>query len=141
VVLAGVATVSAAPAQGIRHTGEGVICAYGIYTELQFTAKVCNWERVPFDDTLDRAVADIESYILANASDPSVVERTRANMLAGEAIWNGWPAAERQGYCERQAKAQIMGGIPIRATDPRELEQAVRELLSVPGEPTLGSCL
>ena len=133
--------VSLAQAQEAGVPGEGVICAYGLYTMLQFTAKVCSWERVPFDEMLDHAVADIESYILANASDPSVVERTRANMAAGEAVWKTWPTADQQAYCEQQSKSQTMAGIPIRESDPEELKRHVELLLSVPGEPTLGSCV
>lgn len=139
-LLVGAVSVSAAQAQGTRVPGEGVICAYGLYTMLQFTAKVCDWERVPFDETLDQAIADIESYILANARDPSIVESTRANLLGGEAVWNTWSAGDQKADCEQQSKAQTMAGIPIRQTDPAELKRSVELLLSVPGEPTLGSC-
>ena len=137
----GAVSVGVAHAEAARVPGEGVICAYGLYTALQFTAKVCNWERVPFDETLDEAVGEIESYILTNASDPSIVQRTRANMLEGEAVWETWPVADRQAYCEQQSKSQSIAGIPIRDTDPDELKHSVELLVSVPGEPTLGSCV
>lgn len=120
-----------------QRPGEGVICAYVLYTMSQFIIETCGWDRLPIDDAVDRAVPRIEAYILANASDPSIVEQTRKNLRDGRVLANTWAEGELEAYCEVNANLESSR----QMFTPAEFERNMDKLLSRPGEPTLGHCL
>ena len=123
-----------------RPPGDGVLCAYGIYANVQFVARECGWDRLTIDTAIDRAVSDIEVYIIANATDPEIVARTRENLRLGAAALAEWPESERQAFCEGTSNERPNYALPFRTLEPTKLEQMIKKLLSAPGEPTNGVC-
>jgi hypothetical protein len=119
------------------HSGKGaVLCVWWIFLAIQASPRVCEWQRQPVDDTIDKAVGDIDEFIIANASqhpDREALEKTKRSMI--ESILRD-PAGTRE-TCKPFGFADRMR----RFTSPDGIARITSDLLSIPREPRMNPCL
>lgn len=83
----------------------------------------------------------MEAYMLANSSEPELVEQVRSNYAAGVALMKARSAKETAEFCEGRDPEHPNYFGAMQHEDPTELLETTRAMLSRPGEPTYGTCL
>jgi hypothetical protein len=114
--------------------GEGVVCAWAIYTTaLEVGTRCYPGEHVDVQTELRRAVSQIDAYVIANSKPPptqkqfDTFKREQGNVGASrEFLCRGDPDQIYKGF--------VGWGAPA-------ISKAVNELVSRPGQPTWGTCL
>ncbi len=139
IALAFALTLVCAPAQAAdpkppleRPAGEGVICAWGIFTIVAEVGRQCfPNEDAEFQGELRSSVARIDTYVARNSKiTPGDIKKFKREQ--------GHEGAPRAQLCQGDAVAMYQsmkrgGATPIR--------QATDEMLARAGEPTWGTCL
>jgi hypothetical protein len=114
--------------------GEGVVCAWAIYSAMAEVGGRCLPEEdLEFQEELQRSVARIDEYVLLNASPPVTVEQVaefKREQGNTDSTTEHLCGAEMIGYFRSFAE---QGADSVRtATD---------QMLARPGNPTWGTCL
>jgi hypothetical protein len=121
-------------------SGKGaVLCIWSVYMSIQTHTRLCNLERKPVDDAIDKAITTIDDFIIQNSSlhpTPSMLQdfKRRTEEADLQFIQSHDPTKER--YCHRSDLAE-----KIRSLSPEQIDQNVKELLATPREPTANPCL
>ena len=111
-----------------------VLCAYAIYVDVQAETAFCKVERTPVDDAIDRAVLNMEDFIVANSSlhpTRAALEEFRRNAAASYVR----DATARGRLCH---SPEIEA---FRHQEPEKIRTGVAALLAVPREPVMNPCL
>jgi hypothetical protein len=131
----GLTAFSSAPAQTQRETppGEGVICAWAIYSFVSDVAERCpTGASVELKAELARSVERLDAYVRENSDiTPAQFEafkREQANV--------GRPEAE---VCGASVADGLVEGLTHMPVD--ELRTFIDEAVARPGTPTWGTCL
>ena len=124
-----------AEAQGVRtpRPGEGVFCAWAIYTVVTEVGRRCHpGENAEVQAELERSVSRIDAYVVANTNPPvtpqQIEEFKRQQGHLGEpqeSLCRGDPDQLYRSITEQGASA---------------IRESVDGLVSQPGEPTWGTC-
>jgi hypothetical protein len=119
------------------HTRSGaVLCAWSIDLEVQAATKACGLPRTPTDDAIDKAVLDIDGFIIANSSlHPTRAALEDFKRRASEAFIDQLHRRGFESYCRGSDLAMLRGGPPARVAS------SVRTLLAKPREPLMNPCL
>lgn len=110
-------------------------CTYTIFLEAQALATACGWTRQPADDAIDKAIATLDDFILANASShltrPMLedLKRSVAAPLRGKSTGPQ--------YCEERNYELIW---QIRSTSTDQIREWVKVLTSTPPPPGPYGC-
>ncbi len=141
-LLALAAPVAAQDAQEADTSGKGaVLCGYTIYLQSQQVTALCEWDRVPGDDAIDRAVTAIEAFIVANSAVPvTAAQLAEARTLNFERLKSDFgPQAEA--LCSRtNGDPSIEFIAALRAQPPEETDASVADMLSIPRPPLMNPC-
>jgi TonB family protein len=118
-------------------SGSGaVLCAWSIYLETQAATKACALPRTPTDDAIDRAVSDIDDFIIANSSlHPSRAALDDFKRRTSEAFIDQLHRRDFESFCGGSDLAMFRSGSPIRVAS------SVRTLLAKRREPLMNPCL
>jgi len=114
--------------------GGAVLCIWGIHLSVQTATRACGLTRRPVDNAIDKAIAAIDEFILANSS----LHPTRAMLedFKRRAAESDLSFARQHGlqkFCESAGS--------FRNVSPEEIEASVKSLLAVPREPVMNPCL
>jgi hypothetical protein len=113
-----------------------VLCVWAIYLETQAATKACGSRRRPVDDAIDRAILDIDDFIIANSSlHPTRAALNDFKRRAAEASASELRGRDLQKFCDGP---DLEG---FRSSSPEQVAASVRSLLSVPREPVMNPCL
>ena len=112
--------------------GEGVICAWAIYSLIEEVGRRCAPERYPEGQAeLRRSVQRLDDYVRANSQlTPEEIARFKS-----EQAHIGAPEAE---LCQGEPLQMFEG---VGQIDPVELSTSIDALVARPGTPTWGTCL
>ena len=118
-------------------SGSGaVLCAWSIYLETQAATKACGLLRTSADDSIDRAVSDIDGFIIANSSlRPTRAALEEFKRRTSEAFINDLRRRDLEKFC-RGPDLKVFRGGP-----PTSIASSVRALLAKPREPVMNPCL
>lgn len=130
-----IVAASTAPAPQVTREappGEGVICAWAIYSLIEEVGRRCAPERFPENQAeLRRTVQRLDDYVRANSKlTPEEIARFKteqANVGAPEAV-----------LCQGDALQMFES---LGQTNPVELSRSIDALVARPGTPTWGTCL
>jgi hypothetical protein len=141
IALATVLWGASAQAQDTRppsdETGKGaVLCVWRIYLAIQASPRACGWQRQPVDDAIDRAIYDIDNFILANSSDHPAREILEKNKRSMVESGLRDPIAVGE-MCKPNGLVDFIR----RFTSPDHVALETADLLSSPREPVLNPCL
>lgn len=118
-------------------SGKGaVLCTWSLYLSTRNLAAACGLPRAPTDDALDRAIAEIDDFILANSSlrpDRTALERFKRDAADSEL------ARARQSGLDNACSNDMVKF--LRSLPPAKIEASVKELLATPREPVMNPCL
>jgi hypothetical protein len=124
-------------AQSGRRTpepGEGVICAWALYSVATEVAGRCYpGQNVEVQQELVRSVARIDAFVIANA-DPQVTEQQVEEFKRQQ----GGVGADEELLCHGDAEQLYQS---LAAQGASEIRQSIDTLVSRPGPPTWGTCL
>jgi hypothetical protein len=116
--------------------GGAVLCAWSIYLQTQAATKVCGLTRTPTDDAIDRAITEVDAFIMANSSlHPTRAALDDFKRRTSESFVHSLQSRDLQAYCRGEDLQAFRGG------SPAQVEQSVRALLATPREPVLNPCL
>ena len=113
-----------------------VLCTWSLYMSTRTLSAACDLPRAPIDDTIDRAIADIDDFILANSSlHPG---RAALDRFKRDAAEKELARARRDGLDKacRNDMAKFLRSLP-----PEKIEASVKALLATPREPVMNPCL
>jgi hypothetical protein len=118
-------------------TGSGaVLCAWSIYLETQAATAACGLPRTPTDDAIDKAVLDIDDFIMANSSlHPTRSALEKFKRGTSEAFIHQLHGRDFENYCRGRDLATFRSGSPV------SMASSVRALLAKPREPVMNPCL
>ncbi len=112
--------------------GEGVICAWAIYSLVEEVGRRCAPERYPEAQAeLRRTVQRLDDYVRAN----SELTPEQIAQFKSEQAHVGAPEAE---LCQGDALQMFER---LAEVNPVELSASVDAMVARPGEPTWGTCL
>lgn len=150
VVLLTVSAVAAAPAlaqdqaPAVDTSGKGaVLCLMHVLVGTKAGVEVCKWTRTPADDVIDKGLADIAAFAVANSSR-LVMREQFDDYVKGELDVYRDAYDQEPGYCTADPKNQESeAALPwmFHTMDPAKLTAAIADTLSVPREPLLSPCL
>lgn len=134
------------PAAEVQYdtSGKGaVLCAELILMEVRYMTQLCKWERTPADDAIDKAIIDIDAFVLQNSSTPLTQEQLDQQKL------DYFSHRERPGdtpplrcVADPMRLASDMKFLwDLHQQDAAKLEAWIADLLSIPREPLLNPCL
>ena len=116
--------------------GGAVLCAWAIYLETQAATKACGLPRTPTDDAIDKAVLEIDDFIIANSSlHPTRSALEDFKRQSSESFIRDLRKGGLQTYCGGQELQTFRRG------SPAQIEASVRQLLATPREPVMNPCL
>jgi len=118
-------------------TGSGaVLCVWSIYLETQAATKACGLKRRPADDAIDRAILDIDDFIIANSSlHPTRAALEDFKQRTNEVFLHDLERRDFRKYCDG---ADLEG---LRSETPDGVASSIRALLATPREPVMNPCL
>ena len=118
-------------------SGKGaVLCTWSLYLSTRTLAAACELPRQPADDAIDRAIAEIDDFILANSSlhpDRAALERFKRDAADSELA-----LARRRGLDSACRNDMVKF---LRSAPPDKIEASVKALLATPREPVMNPCL
>jgi len=124
-----------AQAEAVRsEPGEGVICAWAIYSAMAEVGARCHPdEDADVQAELTLAVARLDAYVIANTTPPATIER-----IAEFKREQGMAGAPKEQLC-RGAPEEMYKSVAARS--PAEIRKTVDDLVARAGPPTWGTCL
>jgi hypothetical protein len=114
-----------------------VLCTWSIYLAVQGRVRECGLQRTPTDDAIDQAIAEIDEFILANAS----TRPTRADLENHKR--SGTEVALRfskEKFCRGDRDTEMMVRM-LRERSPDKIREDTKALLAIPREPVMNPCL
>ncbi|MFI4933256.1 MAG: hypothetical protein ACHP7N_01440 [Caulobacterales bacterium] len=113
-----------------------VLCAWSMYLETQAATKACGLTRGPADDAIDRAILDIDGFIIANSSlHPTRAALEEFKRRTNDAFIRDLRSRSLRKFCEGPDLEAF------RAGSPAGIASSVRALLAKPREPVMNPCL
>lgn len=139
-------SVGPVPAAEVQYdtSGKGaVLCTELILMEVRYMSQLCKWERTPADDAIDRAINDIDAFVLENSSTPVTQEQLDQQKL------DYFSHREKPGDTSPircvadpvKFDTDMKFLWDIHQQDPAKLTAWILDLLSIPREPLLNPCL
>ena len=114
--------------------GEGVICAWAIYSAMAEVGSRCHpGEDVEVQKELTRAVASIDAYVIANSTPAPTPEQ-----IEGFKRSQGSVGDTKAQLC-RGDMDELYGAIAAQGAP--EIRRFIDELVARPGPPTWGDCI
>jgi hypothetical protein len=113
-----------------------VLCVWLIYATIQAATAACGLPRQPSDDAIDKAVTDMDEFIVANSS----LRPTRA-MLDD---FKHRRTEMEMSVLRRKGLQKFCDGPDIkhfRNLSPDYIDAEIKKLLAVPREPVMNPCL
>ncbi|MBL8543328.1 MAG: hypothetical protein JNJ63_05920 [Hyphomonadaceae bacterium] len=114
--------------------GEGVICAWALYTVASEVGRRCHpGEDVELQEELERAVSQIDAYVVAN-TNPHVTQQQLHEFKRQQ----GHVGDSEEFLCHGDAHDLYRSSVEQGAS---AIRAHVENMISRPGEPTWGTCL
>jgi hypothetical protein len=115
--------------------GEGVLCAWAIYTAIAEIGRKCHaGEHPEFQAELDDIIARTDAYVLANSTPP--VTQAFVDKFKREQGQKDVPGADLCANGDGEDLYQVL----LKA-GAAEIRKSTDELLARPGNPQWGTCL
>jgi hypothetical protein len=112
------------------------LCVRQIYLAIEASPRACGWQRQPVDDAIDKAVHDVDDFILANSSEhPTRQALEKTKQLSVEGGLRD-PVTVRE-MCRPNGLPDFIR----RFTSPDHVALETANILSIPREPLLNPCL